>query len=72
MKNLTHCRKTGETGVDSRAPGWQEKGREREPPRPFLFPASSRFIFVSALFQLRGPDYLGAWNSLQKNIFRLI
>ena len=34
----------------------------REP--PFLSPVSCRFIFVFALSQFSGPDYLGAWNRL--------
>ena len=32
--------------------------------RVFLSPVSSRFIFVFALSQFRGPEYLGAWNRL--------
>ena len=35
----------------------REKGRE-------FPPVSSRFIFVLALSQFRGPDYIGAWNTL--------
>ena len=31
---------------------------------PLLSPVSSRFIFVFALSQFSGPDYLGAWNRL--------
>ena len=42
----------------------REKGREREPPPPPFSPVSSRFIFVFALSQFSGPDYLGAWNRL--------
>ena len=34
------------------------------PPPPPLSPVSSRFIFVFALSQFTGPDYLGAWNRL--------
>ena len=41
----------------------QEKGRERTPPA-LLSPVYSRFIFVFALSQFSGPDYLRAWNRL--------
>ena len=34
-------------------------------PPPLLCPVSSRFIFVFALCQFSGPDYLGAWNRLK-------
>ena len=39
----------------------REKGKE---PPLLLSPVSSRFIFVFALSQFSGPDYLGAWNRL--------
>ena len=46
-------------------------GREKEkkrkpppPPPPPISPVFSRFIFVFALSQFSGPDYLGAWNRL--------
>ena len=42
----------------------REKGREREPPPSPLSPVSFLFIFVFALSQFSGPDYLGAWNRL--------
>ena len=32
-----------------------------------LSPVSSRFIFVFALSQFSGPDYLGAWNRLHES-----
>ena len=32
-----------------------------------LSPVSSRFIFVFALSQFSGPDYLGTWNRLQSS-----
>ena len=41
----------------------KEAGKRKGEP-PLLFPVSSRFIFVFALSQFSGPDYLGAWNSL--------
>ena len=41
--------------------GW-EKEKEGSPPP--LSPVSSRFIFVFALSQFSGPDYLRAWNRL--------
>ena len=34
-------------------------------PPPFLSPVSSRFIFVFALSQFSGPDYLAAWSRLK-------
>ena len=39
----------------------KKKAREKLAP---LSPVSSRFIFVFALSQFSGPDYLGAWNRL--------
>ena len=42
----------------------REKGKE---PPLLLSPVSSRFIFVFALSQFSGPDYLGAWNRLQSS-----
>ena len=38
--------------------------KEKEGSLPPLSPVSSRFIFVFALSQFSGPDYLGAWNRL--------
>ena len=35
-----------------------------------LSPVSSRFIFVFALSQFSGPDYLGAWNRLRLSKIR--
>ena len=51
--------------------GKKEKGKrkgERERP-PLLSPVSSRFIFVFALSQFSGHDYLGAWNRLALRYF---
>ena len=50
--------------LNSADPGKRKKGRERERPPPLLSPVSSGFIFVFALSQFSGPDYLGAWNRL--------
>ena len=36
-----------------------------------LSPVSFRFIFVFALTQFSGPDYLGAWNRLIKTWLRI-
>ena len=36
--------------------------------RKFQFPVSFRFIFVFALSQLSGPDYLGAWNRQERKV----
>ena len=44
--------------------GGKKEKEGREP--PLLSPVSSRFIFVFALSQFSGLDYLGAWNRLQK------
>ena len=43
----------------------KKEGRERAPP-PLQSPGSSRFIFVFALSQFSGPDYL-AWSRLPSN-----
>ena len=42
----------------------REKGREREPSTAPALPSSFLFIFVFALSQFSGPDYLGVWNRL--------
>ena len=53
------------SGKRDRAMAGKRKGeRERSSP-PFLSPVSSRFIFVFALSEFRGPDYFGAWNRLE-------
>ena len=44
-------------------PGSQIVGKKRKQ-KALLSPVSSRFIFVFALFQFSGPDYLRAWNRL--------
>ena len=36
-------------------------------PLPLLSPVSSHYVFMFALSQFSGPDYLGAWNGLQFN-----
>ena len=40
------------------------KGWERDTALALPMPVSSRFIFVFALSQFSGPDYLGTWNRL--------
>ena len=43
----------------------KKEGRESKLLRAVpLSPVSSRFIFLFALSQFSGPDYLGAWNRL--------
>ena len=37
-----------------------------------LVPVSSRFIFVFALSQFSGPDYLGAWNRLFLDLIKAL
>ena len=56
------CSRVSDSGKDAKKKkgtrklaGW-EKGKS--------LPVSSRFIFVLALSQFSGPDYLGAWNRL--------
>jgi len=46
-----------------------ERGRETT----FFSQLSSRFIFVFALSQFLGPDYLGAWNrlNLPEQLFKI-
>ena len=45
------------------SPGSQIVGKKRKQ-KALLSPVSSRFIFVFALFQFSGLDYLRAWNRL--------
>ena len=49
---------------------------EKEGRESLLCPVSSRFIFVFALSQFSGPNYLGAWNMLcspaNANLFLVI
>ena len=40
------------------AKSWRGAKKEK------VSPVSPRFIFVFALYQFSGPDYLGAWNRL--------
>ena len=55
------CSRLSVSGVDAKendTPRWGEgEKKEKE--------VSSHFIFVFALSQFSGPDYLGAWNMLQ-------
>ena len=48
----------GKTRKKRHAKSWRGGKKEK------VSPVSSRFIFVFALSQFSGPDYLGAWNSL--------
>ena len=63
------CSRLSDGGEDAKEKGTRKVGGagkrkgERAPPPPFS-PVSSRFIFVFALSQFSGPDYLGAWNRL--------
>ena len=49
--------------------GKKEKGKRKGERPPLLSPVSSRFIFVFALSQFSGLDYLGAWNRLALRYF---
>ena len=65
------CSRLSDGGEDAKEKGTRKVGGagkrkgERAPPPP-LSPVSSRFIFVFALSQFSGPDYLGAWNRLRE------
>ena len=55
------CSKLSDSGEDAKVRGTRKvqwRGGKK------LSPVSSPFIFVFALSQFRGPDYLGAWNRL--------
>ena len=56
------CYRVSDIGKDAKKKKAREKLAGREKGK--VSPVSSRFIFVFALSQLSGPDYLGAWNSL--------
>ena len=56
----------GRSGAGKRK---KEKGKWKGERPPLLSPVSSRFIFVFALSQFSGPDYLGAWNRLALRYF---
>ena len=49
------CFRLSDSGEDAKEKGTRKVG----------FPVSSRFIFVFALSQFSGPDYLGVWNRLK-------
>ena len=49
------CFRLSGSGEDAKEKGTRKVGS----------PVSSRFIFVFALSQFSGPDYLGAWNRLK-------
>ena len=56
-------------GEDAKEKGTRKVGgvvkRKKKGAVPrLLSPISSRFIFVFALSEFSGPDYLGAWNRL--------
>ena len=46
------------------AKSWRGEKEEKEGRESLVSPVSSRFIFVFALSQFSGPNYLGAWNRL--------
>ena len=55
------CSRVSDSGKDAKkrhAKSWRGGKKEK------VSPVSSRFIFVFALSQFSGPDYLGAWNRL--------
>ena len=62
------CSRLSDSGEDAKEKGTRKVGgagkRKKEGSPPPLSPVSSRFIFVFALSQFSGPDYLGAWNRL--------
>ena len=66
---MVACSRLSDTGEDAKEKGTRKVGgaekREKEGPPP-LSPVSSRVIFVFALSQFSGPDYLGAWNGLER------
>ena len=57
-----------DSGEDAKEKGTRKVGgagkRKKEGSPPPLSPVSSRSIFLFALSQFSGPDYLGAWNRL--------
>ena len=62
------CSRLSDSGEDAKEKGTRKVGgegkRKKEGSPPPLSPVSSRFIFLFALSQFSGPDYLGAWNRL--------
>ena len=59
------CSRLSDSWEDAKVKGTRKVGGvgKRKKP-PLLSPVSSRFIFVFALSQFSGLDYLGAWNRL--------
>ena len=62
------CSRLSDSGEAAKEKGTRKVGgagkRKKEGSPPPLSPVSSRFIFVFALSQFSGPNYLGAWNRL--------
>ena len=60
------CSRLSDSGEDTKERDTRKVGgaKKRKRKKPLLSPVSSRFIFVFALSQFSGPDYLRAWNRL--------
>ena len=79
MEIFTHiplaCSRVSDSREDKKLKGTRKVGgagkRKKEGIAPPL-PVSSRFIFMFALSQFSGPDYLGAWNRLMFHKIREI
>ena len=55
------CSRLLDSGEDVKVEGARKRGGSGERKKEKV---SSRYIFVFALCQFRGPDYLGAWDRL--------
>ena len=55
------CSRLSDSGKDAKVKGARKVGGGAGREKGILSPVSSRFIFVFALSQFRGPDYFGAW-----------
>ena len=60
------CSRLSNSGKDMKEKDTRKVGgaKKRKRKKPLLSPVASRFIFVFALSQFSGPDYLRAWNRL--------
>ena len=59
------CSRLSDSGEDAKVKGTRTVGGAKK-----FSPVSFRIIFVFALFQFSGPDYLGTWNRLTYNILQ--